>query len=652
MICITETWLTHFIYDKEILPKGYTLYRKDRESRGGGVLIAVNDHLPSILFPSPPDLEVVTVRLCPRRNTISICAVYIPPNPDVLYIERLIAFLNFLSTNETSLIIIGDFNLPDICWASLSGTSLVSNLFCDFVFEKNLSQLITCPTHIKGNTLDIVLTNDEQLVDNLSVSKCSSSLPSDHYLISFNIPLTCSSIKNHEALVVYDADYEGLCDSLLETDFSSCFLSNCVELVWCFIKHTILHAMDLFIPKVRVKSSPNPKWFNPAIRHTIKCLRTHRRKCHLRPTPHNLSELQSLLSQLKDQTSSAKLHYEQDIAMDHPNKIFKYIKSLTSALPVPPIVSFNSSTASTDSEKILLFNKFFHSVFAYQLPPLLESASPTSTLSDIGISESDVFEALCSLDTSKAIGIDGIGPNVLHHCALALYKPLHHLFLLSLSHSNIPAEWRTHMIIPVFKSGDKSSVCNYCPISLLCSVSKLLEKLIYDKIIHFVSASISSSQFGFRPNHSTTQQLLIFLNSIQDSLNSNCQADVIYLDFKKAFDSVSHNELLTKFWSFGITGNLWRWFKAYLSQHVKLNHCISDPLPVISGVPQGSILGPLLFLIFVNDLPSSAKSSNVLLFADDTKCLKKISSQTDCHLLQEDLLSLIGATSGTSSSTK
>ena len=134
----------------------------------------------------------------------------------------------------------------------------------------------------------------------------------------------------------------------------------------------------------------------------------------------------------------------------------------------------------------------------------------------------------------------------LEHCALALYKPLHHLFLLSLSQHYLPSDWRTHLIFPVFKSGDKSSVCNYRPISLLCTVSKVLEKLIYNQIIHFVSASISPSQFGFRPKHSSTQQLLIFLSFIQDSLASNSQADVIYLDFKKAFDNVSHNELLVK----------------------------------------------------------------------------------------------------------
>ena len=172
----------------------------------------------------------------------------------------------------------------------------------------------------------------------------------------------------------------------------------------------------------------------------------------------------------------------------------------------------------------------------------------------------------------------------------------------------------------------------------ICTVSKVLEKLIYNKVISFVSVSIFPSQFGFRPNHSTTQQLSVFLSHLQECLSHNSQADVIYLDFKKSFDSVPHNELLVKLWTLGITGNLWKWLWAYLScrfQHVTLNHCISNPLPVLSGVPQGSILGPLLFLIYVNDISPSIIDSK--LFADDAKCLKKVSSLPDYYSLQEDL---------------
>ena len=145
------------------------------------------------------------------------------------------------------------------------------------------------------------------------------------------------------------------------------------------------------------------------------------------------------------------------------------------------------------------------------------------------------------------------------------------------------------------------------------------------------------------PLYSTTQQLLVFLHTIQKSFSSNSQTDVIYLDFKKAFDSVAHNELLVKLWSFGITGNLWKWFRAYLSgrsQRVRLNHCMSDPLPVLSGVPQGSILGPLLFLIFVNDIPSAVRQSSIYLYADDTKCLMNVCSSADCRLLQNDIFHL------------
>ena len=168
----------------------------------------------------------------------------------------------------------------------------------------------------------------------------------------------------------------------------------------------------------------------------------------------------------------------------------------------------------------------------------------------------------------------------------------------------------------------------------------MLERVVYNHIIDFVTQSISPRQFGFLRKRSTLQQLLIFLNTLYNSFTDNTSTDVIYLDFKKAFDSVAHNELLVKLWEFGITGNLWKWFRAYLGhrrQCVSLNGCTSNTLPVISGVPQGSILGPILFLVFVNDLPSSVFSSTLYLFADDTKCLKRISNVGDSVALQQDL---------------
>ena len=240
------------------------------------------------------------------------------------------------------------------------------------------------------------------------------------------------------------------------------------------------------------------------------------------------------------------------------------------------------------------------------------------------------------------MGIDGIGPKLLKNCALALYVPIHHLFLLSITNHTIPSEWKCHSITPIHKSGDSSQVTNYRPISLLCVISKVLERIVFDHLSKFIINNniLVDSQFGFRPHHSTAQQLLLFLSKVHNILNCNASCDVIYLDFQKAFDSVSHSELLVKLWNVGITSNLWLWIKEYLSnrhQQVCINGCYSSSLPVISGVPQGSILGPLLFLVYINDLPQQVLHSDILLFADDTKILKSISSVPDSSLLQQDL---------------
>ena len=204
----------------------------------------------------------------------------------------------------------------------------------------------------------------------------------------------------------------------------------------------------------------------------------------------------------------------------------------------------------------------------------------------IYIEEFEVFTALSNLDSNKATGPDNIGPKILKQCATFITQPIHYLFNLILSYSMIPKEWKTHQIVPVFKSGDKSLVQNYRPISLLCNIFKILEHIINNKIILFVSSSISHCQFGFLRGRSTIQQLLLFLNHICNSISEGHQHNVIYMDFRKAFDSVSHNDLLTKLWSFGITGRLWQWFRCYLlnrQQCVPMRPCTVGKKPSVKA---------------------------------------------------------------------
>ena len=241
ILCITETWLTDSVFDLEILPTDFTIYRKDRHSRGGGVLIA---SIPTSIIPSPTNLEVISVKI-ELSTSISLCTVYIPPNPGDLYFKSLLKFLADFITSSEYVIIVGDFNLPDINWNSLTGISTFSTSFCDFIFNYNLVQFVDRPTHIKGNILDIILSNTPFIQDICVVP--SQLISSDHFIVSFGIESIVKPVKKHKPELTFDfknADMEGLLTYLLDYDFGYCFQINDTEQVWAVIKRAILKSNE------------------------------------------------------------------------------------------------------------------------------------------------------------------------------------------------------------------------------------------------------------------------------------------------------------------------------------------------------------------------------------------------------------------------
>ena len=266
------------------------------------------------------------------------------------------------------------------------------------------------------------------------------------------------------------------------------------------------------------------------------------------------------------------------------------------------------------------------------------------SLGDIILQNDDVLDILQNLNVTKASGPDGLSARVLKECANQIVSPLCHIFNMSLRDGALPREWLEANVIPVYKKSDKQYVGNYRPVSLLSICGKIMERAIVNLAFPSIKEKLYHLQHGFIKGRSTVTQLLEVFHEVSAILDNAGQVDMVYLDFSKAFDSVSHKLLLHKLRSFGFHSNLLSWFEAYLTgrrQRVVVDGIHSDWLPVVSGVPQGSILGPLLFVLYINDLPSVAQHTKIALFADDAKCYTNVKTSSDCERLQADLNALV-----------
>jgi hypothetical protein len=298
-------------------------------------------------------------------------------------------------------------------------------------------------------------------------------------------------------------------------------------------------------------------------------------------------------------------------------------------------------------EKAELFNDYFYAQNLIDdscaiLPSNISHFQTTITLSNIYASEREINDLLKSVDTSKACGCDGIGNKILKLCANGITTSFTSIVNLSLLSGSFPDQWKLANVIPIFKKDDRQSKLNYRPISLLDSLSKIDEKIVYIRLYNFLLEIIflNPLQSGFQPGDSTVNQLICLVHKIYDALERGREVRMVFLDISKAFDKVWHKGLLYKLETIGVRDPLLSWFKSYLTnrkQRVVIDGQFSEWKNIKAGVPQGSVLGPLLFLIYINDITENLETA-CFLYADDTSLYDIV--ETPAVKLNNDLIKI------------
>lgn len=649
-----ETWLHQGFYECEVIPPNYHIVaRRDRSSSPhGGVIIIAKDNITGTDLHVNTNSEFCAASFeCPGKSPLIIGSAYRPPNTDGVYMEELCAQMKNLHMKypSSTIWIAGDMNLPDIDWNTSTITSNsnpvhINQLLLDTVYDTGSEQMVTFPTRGK-NTLDLFITNRPSLVEKIKPAPGVSD--HDIVFIQTNSVVPRKRPPRRKLLLWNKADTTKLSDSI--RNFSTEFTrdnteSTDVNFLWNRFKDFCTEAIEASVPSKLSSTRFSQPWVNRKVKRLSRQKKRAYRKAKMTNSSADFDTYKRLQKDTRAECRRAHNTYVSDLVSENNSKkLYTFIKGRRCDSSGVSSLRSNGVSFSDPKTKATLLNNQFCSVFTEEASsnmPTMDS-EPSPSMHQFSINEEGVVKLLRDLNPHKATGPDSIPTRFLKDYSEMIAPSLTLIFQASLQQGCAPSDWKSANVTPLFKKGDRSSPSNYRPISLTSVCSKIMEHIIHSQVMKHLDLHniLSDAQHGFRKKRSCESQLILTIQDLAAALDDGEQIDAILLDFSKAFDKVPHRRLLYKLDHYGIRGNTLQWISSFLtdrSQRVVVENQSSTSAPVTSGVPQGSVIGPLLFLLYINDMPAKA-SSTTRLFADDSLLYRKIKTIQDSIALQEDL---------------
>ena len=675
--------------------------RKKRRERGrdsGGVAIYLREDLVTttkeILKISTGVIEVLGLHV--KSLNLVIIVIYRQPDDSVgghrstsrefkAALEDIRKVLNDLDSPAPNIVFCGDFNLPNVKWPEATPTPKTTKevkvMLADLeelTAEHFLLQYVTKPTHKDGNTLDLCFTNNPNLIHSY---QCDYTISSHHRVVQFKTTLTAESVPEETFRVpnsedgpgaIFDslnflsdeADMEGLKKKLESVNWKEELgdpeRTEPAEMLENFINICAQESQN-YIPKRTVAKKRKGSRI-PRTRRILMRRRTKVNKKLSQPvTPNRKAKLNEELIDIERnlqksyKAEKTEMEHQAVNAIKKNSKYFySYAKKFSKVtVGIGPLLNAAAEVISCPVKMAEMlveqYCKAFSTpretlkcaseIFAQQIDQGYEE------LHDIDFSADDLVEAISEISPSAAAGPDRFPAILLKECKSVLAVPLYIIWRKSLDTGKIPQVLKTANVIPVHKGGCRGTPKNYRPVALTSHLIKIFEKVIRKKVVEYMETYqlFNPSQHGFRAGRSCLSQLISHYDRILELLENGDNVDVIYLDFAKAFDKVDFGVTLKKLNAMGIQGRIGHWVYSFLTnrtQTVLVNKCRSRKADVKSGVPQGSVLGPLLFLVLIGDIDKDIAVAFLSSFADDTRVGCNIRGIEDTERLQTDLQSV------------